>query len=30
MKLLEAKMEAGWVEGEGGVVREFSDIIFRI
>ena len=30
MKLLEVKVEAGMVGGEGGVVEEFSDILFRI
>ena len=30
MKLLDVKVEAGWVGGEGGVVRKLSDILFRI
>ena len=30
MKLLEVKVEAGWVGGEGGVVGEFSDIPVQV
>ena len=30
MKLLEVKVEAGWIGGEGGVVGEFSDILLRV
>ena len=30
MKLPEMMLGAGWVRGEGGVVGEFSYILFRV